>query len=139
MKQQPAKFTRRGLLLAGGVAATAAGALGHRSALAQGASVPAGLFRPGVRAGDLGFAAADARGADGSLGGSRDASAQAARSLDHLHNNLRALGQDLSQVVSLSVLLKNYGDLAAVSKVLNERFPEAQRSPAVTFLGVADL
>src|SRR5262245_49710153 len=139
MKQQPVELTRRGLMLAGGAAATAATALGNQPASAQGASVPASLFQPGVRAGDLGFAAADARGADGSLGGARDASAQAARSLDHLRNNLRALGQDMNQVVSVWVLLKNYGDLAAVSKVLDERYPDAQRSPAVTFLGVADL
>ena len=139
MKQPPVQFTRRGLMLAGGAAATAAGALGRQPALAQSASVPTNLFQPSVRAGDLGFPAADARGADGSLGGARDASAQAARSLDHLRINLRALGQDMSQVVSLWVLLKSYSDLAAVSKLLEERYPEAQRSPAVTFVGVSDL
>lgn len=139
MKPQSVKFTRRGLMLAGGTAAAAAGTLGHQPASAQGAGVPASLFQRGVRAGDLGFAAADARGADGSLGGARDAAAQAVRSLDNLRNNLRAVGQDMSQVVSLWVLLKNYSDLAAVAKILDERYPEPQRSPAVTFLGVADL
>lgn len=140
MKQQPMQFTRRSLMLAGGASATAATALGHRPASAQGgASIPVSLYQPGVRAGDLGFAAADARAADGSLGGARDASAQTARSLDHLRNNLRALGQDMGQVVSLWVLLKNYGDLPAVSKLLNERYPDPQRAPAVTFLGVAGL
>jgi enamine deaminase RidA (YjgF/YER057c/UK114 family) len=136
--KQPVQFTRRCFMLAGGAAATTTGAV-HHPALAQSASVSTRLFQPSVRAGDFGFAAADARGADGSLDGTREASAQVARSLDNLRINLRTIGQELNQVVSVWVLLKNYSDLAAVSQVLDERYPDPQRSPAVTFLGVSDL
>ena len=141
MKQQPVKFTRRGIVLAGGAAAMAAGMVTQTRipALAQPAGPSPRLFQPGVRAGYLGFTAADARGADGSLGAARGASAQVLRSLDHLRINLRALGQDMDQVVSLWVLLKNYGDLDAVSRVLEQRYPDPQRSPALTFIGVSDL
>jgi 2-iminobutanoate/2-iminopropanoate deaminase len=97
------------------------------------------LFLPGVRAGDLAFAAADGRGPRGALDGAPDTATQAARSLDHLRSTLRALGHDLGHVVSLWVLLTNYGDLDAVAGVLDERFPDPQRYPAVTYLGVAGL
>jgi 2-iminobutanoate/2-iminopropanoate deaminase len=97
------------------------------------------LFAPGARAADLGFAAADARDVDGSLGGTRTAPAQAARSLAHLRNTLRGLGQDLDQVVSLWVLLTDYGDREAVSRVVDEHFPDASRYPATCYLGVSGL
>ena len=97
------------------------------------------VFRPGVRAGDLAFVAADARGPDGAPGDARDAVGQAARSLEHLRTNLRALGHDLDHVVSLWVLLTDYGDLDAVSRVLDQHFPNPASYPAATFLGVADL
>jgi 2-iminobutanoate/2-iminopropanoate deaminase len=97
------------------------------------------LFLPGARAGSLAFAAADARGPDGALGAAPDTPTQAARGLDHLRTTLRALGLDLGHVVSLWVLLADYGDLDAVSRVLDERFPDPARYPATTFLGVAGL
>src|SRR5262245_25115364 len=139
MDETLSRVTRRGVVLAGAAAGTGATLLGAPPAFAQAAPPSAMPFQGGVRAGAFGFAAADGRGLDGSHGGARDAAAQAARSLDHLGNNLRALGLDLEQVVSLWVLLTNYGDLEGVTRVLNERYPDPSRSPAVTFLGVAGL
>ena len=97
------------------------------------------LFLPGARAGALAFAAADARDAAGALGGARDSAAEAGRGLAHLRTTLRALGLGLERVVSLWVLLTDYGDLDAVSRVLDEHFPDPARYPATTFLGAAGL
>jgi 2-iminobutanoate/2-iminopropanoate deaminase len=132
-------ITRRGVMLASAAAGTGAALGGAQPAGAQPASPVTMPFGPGVRAGVFAFASADGRGPDGSLGGARDAAAQAGRSLDHLRNNLRALGQDLDQVVSLWVLLTNYADLDAVVRVVNERFPDPSPVPALTVLGISGL
>jgi 2-iminobutanoate/2-iminopropanoate deaminase len=96
-------------------------------------------FLAGARAGELAFAAADARGQDGGLGEAGDAAGQAAHALEHLRTTLEALGHDLDHVVSLWVLLTDCGELDAVSRVLDRYFPEPARYPATTFLGVAGL
>src|SRR4051794_36806471 len=130
MSEQLTDVTRRDLMIAGAAGTGAALVGGPRPAGAQPASPVTMPFQPGVRAGVFAFASADGRGPDGSLGGARDAAAQAARSLDHLRNNLRALGQELDHVVSLLVLLTSYADLDAVARVLNERYPDPNRAPA---------
>ncbi len=96
-------------------------------------------FVAAARAGELTFAAADARGADGSLGGAADAASQARRTMEHLRTTLRTMGQDPSDVVSLLVLLARYDDLDAVSGVLDEYFADPARYPATCYLGVSSL
>jgi len=98
------------------------------------------LFLQGVRAGEMTFAAQDARGPEGSTGHARDAASQARRTLENLRTALREVDQDLDNVVSLWVLLPNYDDVDAVASVLGEYFPSPQRAcPATCFLGVTGL
>ena len=145
MAGHPPRIGRRNALMGSALAGAGWLAGGAGAAQAWPAATPGApmleppLFVPGARTADLGFAAADARDADGSLGGARDAAAQATRGLDHLRNTLRTLGQDLSQVVSLWVLLTDYADLDAVSRVVDQYFPDPQRYPATCYLGVAGL
>src|SRR4249920_1084721 len=107
MEKKQAVITRRGLMRAGAFAAAGAHCLDRSlaPAIAQPVAPIAVLgsplmpLQPGVRAGDLAFAVADARGPDGTLGGASDAATQTVRSLDNLRTTLRVLGQDLEHVV----------------------------------------
>jgi 2-iminobutanoate/2-iminopropanoate deaminase len=122
-----------GLLVGGARPAAAEQAGGGAAMDARNAFVTA------ARAGNLTFAAADARGADGSLGGAQDVAGQARRTMEHLRNTLRMMGQSPDGVVSLLVLLTRYDDLDAVSRVVSEHFADAARYPATTYLGVSSL
>ena len=98
------------------------------------------LFSQGIRAGELTFLAQDGRGPDGSLGGASDAQGQARRSLENLGIALKALGHGLEDLVSLTVLLPDYGDAREVASVLDAAFPNPKKAyPATTFLGVMGL
>ncbi len=98
------------------------------------------LFSQGIRAGEFTFVAQDSRGPDGSLGGVSDAQSQARRSLENLGIALKALGQGLEDLVSLTVLLPNYADAREVAAVLDAAFPNPKKAyPATTFLGVMGL
>ncbi|MBI2997762.1 MAG: RidA family protein [Deltaproteobacteria bacterium] len=98
------------------------------------------LFLTGVRAGELTFVAQDARGPNGSIGPARDAGSQARRTLENLRTALGEVGQKLEDVISLWVLLTNYDDADSVARVLDDYFPNPERTyPAVCFLGVTGL
>jgi len=138
------KIGRRGLML--GSAAAGAGLVvgGTRPVAAQQAGGGTTMdsrsaFVGAARAGDYTFAAADARGADGSLGGARDAASQAPATLENLRTTLRVMGQSPDGVVSLLVLLASYDDLDAVSRIVDAYFPDPARYPAICYLGVAAL
>lgn len=96
-------------------------------------------LQPGVRAGNLAFAVADGRGSDGKLPPGADVARQTALSLENLRSSLRRMGLDLEHVVSLWVMLPDYDRLDAVARVVNERFPDPKRAPALTFLGNSGL
>src|SRR4051812_12945758 len=138
------RIGRRGLLL--GSAAAGAGLVvgGARPVAAQQAGGGTTMdsrsaFVGAARAGDYTFAAADARGPDGSIGGARDAASQARGTLENLRTTLRVMGQSPDGVVSLLVLLTSYDDLDAVSRTVDEYFPDPARYPATCYLGVASL
>ena len=95
------------------------------------------LFSQGVQAGEFTFLAQDARGPDGTVGAAPSTEQQARQCLVNLDIGLRASGQSSADLVSLAVYLSDYGDAAAVSRTLRDRF--GKNAPAVNFVGVNDL
>lgn len=95
------------------------------------------LFSQGVQAGEFTFLGQDARGPDGTVGAAPSAEKQARQCLVNLDTGLRSCGESSADVVSLAVYLSDYGDAAAVSTTLRERF--GNNGPAVNFVGVNGL
>ena len=99
-----------------------------------------GLFSQGVEAGDLLFLARDARALDGSLRDVGDVKDQARQTLENLRTALRTVGQDLENLVTLTVFLPDYRDAWAVAEVIDAAFPHPDLAyPTTTFIGVMDL
>jgi 2-iminobutanoate/2-iminopropanoate deaminase len=99
----------------------------------------AGLFAPGVRAGEFVFLSQDARGPDGALD-DRTVSGQARRALENLAIGLKNAGLDLSSIVSLIAYLPLYEGAAETAEGLAAAFGKHQINlPAITLVGVAGL
>ena len=97
------------------------------------------LFAQGALAGDFVFLAQDGRGANGAVDDST-AQGQARRTLENLATALKAVGLDLSAVVSLMVYLPHYQGAAEVAEVLAADLDSDPRNlPAITLVGVAGL
>lgn len=99
-----------------------------------------GLFSQGVKAGDLVFLAQDARALDGSLRDAGNVKGQARQALENLSTALRTVGQDMENLVILTVFLPDYRDAWAVAEVIDVAFPYPDLAyPATTFIGVMGL
>ena len=98
------------------------------------------LFAQGIMAGQLTFLAQDARGMAGTIDQAMSVRAQADRTINNLAIGLRALGQNLDDIVSLWVLLTDYHDLSEVAGAIAAVFSESKKPyPATTFLGITGL
>ena len=95
------------------------------------------IFSQGVVADEFTFVAADARGPDGSIA-DRSAKAQCIRSCDALRLVLNSCGQDLQNLVSLTVFLADYADAAEIIGALHSQL-DRSATPAITFVGVTGL
>ena len=95
------------------------------------------LFAQGVQAGELTFLAQDARGPDGTVGEVRSARQQAQQTLANLDAALNGSGQSLENLVSLSVFIADFSDVAEIAAVLHANF--TSNFPAVIFVGCCGL
>jgi len=95
------------------------------------------IFSQGIVADEFTFVAADARGPDGSIA-DRSAKAQCIRSCDALRLVLNSCGQDLQNLVSLTLFLADYADAAEIIGALHSQL-DRSATPAITFVGVTGL
>lgn len=95
------------------------------------------IFSQGIVADEFTFVAADARRPDGSIE-ERSAKAQCIRSCEALRLALKSCGQDLQNLVSLTVSLADYADAAEIIGALRSQL-ERSATPAITFVGVSGL
>ncbi len=99
-----------------------------------------GLFSQGIKAGGLVFLAQDARGVNGSIRDPSDASEQARQTLENIKTGLRAAGQELENLVALTIFLSDYRDIEAAAAVIDDAFVDSEALyPATTFIGVMSL
>jgi 2-iminobutanoate/2-iminopropanoate deaminase len=97
------------------------------------------LFAQGAVAGEFVFLAQDGRGSDGAVDDST-AQGQARKTLENLAAGLKAVGLDLSAVVSLTVYLPHYQNAAEVAEALAAACGSDPRNfPAITLVGIAGL
>jgi len=78
------------------------------------------IFSQGIVADEFTFVAADARGPDGSVE-DRSATAQCIRSCEALRLALNSCGQDLQNLVSLTVFLADYAEAAEIIAALHSQ------------------
>ena len=98
------------------------------------------LFSQGIGAGDFTFLAQDARGPDGSVADTRNIRRQARKTIENLRTALRTVGQDLENLVTLTVFLLDYRDAQEIADALDVAFPHSEHAyPATTFIGVMGL
>ena len=95
------------------------------------------IFSQGIVADEFTFVAADARRPDGSVE-DRSAKAQCIRSCEALRLALNSCGQDLQNLVSLTVFLADYADAAEIIGALRSQL-DRSATPAITFVGVSGL
>ena len=95
------------------------------------------IFSQGIVADEFTFVAADARRPDGSVE-DRSAKAQCIRSCEALRLALDSCGQDLQNLVSLTVFLANYADAPDIIGALHSHL-DRSATPAITFVGVSGL
>src|SRR5262245_15997344 len=95
------------------------------------------VFSQGMIAGDFTFLAADARGADGSLSHGNAAS-ECAQTLNALRLALDSCGQDLKNLVSLTVFLSDYSVSTEIVATLRSYF-DSNTAAAITLVGVSGL
>ncbi len=95
------------------------------------------IFSQGIVTEDFTFVAVDARGPDGSVE-ERSAKAQCIRSCEALRLALNSCGQDLQNLVSLTVFLADYADAAEIVGALHSQL-DRSATPAITFVGVSGL
>jgi 2-iminobutanoate/2-iminopropanoate deaminase len=95
------------------------------------------IFSQGIVADEFTFVAADARRSDGSVE-DRSARAQCLRSCEALRLALNSSGQDLQNLVSLTVFLADYADAAEAIAALHSQL-DPNATPAITFVGVSGL
>jgi 2-iminobutanoate/2-iminopropanoate deaminase len=97
------------------------------------------LFAQGVLAGEFAFLAQDGRAADGTVA-DLTTRCQARRTLENLATGLKAVGLDLSKIVSLMVYLPRYESAADVAEELAAAFAgDPKNLPAITLVGIAGL
>jgi 2-iminobutanoate/2-iminopropanoate deaminase len=95
------------------------------------------LFAQGARAGKFIFLAQDARGPNGTVGEFHTAQRQAQQTLVNIDAALKAAGQSLENLVSLSVYMPDYSDSVEIAEILRANF--TANRPAVNFVGVCGL
>jgi 2-iminobutanoate/2-iminopropanoate deaminase len=95
------------------------------------------IFSQGIVADEFTFVAADARRSDGSVE-DRSARAQCLRSCEALRLALNSSGQDLQNLVSLTVFLADYADAAEIIGALHLQLGR-NTTPPITFVGVSGL
>ena len=95
------------------------------------------IFSQGIVADEFTFVAADARRPDGSVE-DRSATAQCIRSCEALRLALNSCGQDLQNLVSLTVFLADYAEAAEIIAALHSQL-DRRTTPAITFVGVSPL
>jgi len=95
------------------------------------------IFSQGIVADEFTFVAVDARRPDGSVE-DRRAKAQCIRSCDALRLVLNSCGQDLQNLVSLTLFLADYADAAEIIGALHSQL-DRSATPAITFVGVTGL
>ena len=95
------------------------------------------VFSQGIVTDEFTFLSADARQPDGSVhrGGP---GAECIRTLDVVRNALNSCGQDLENLVSLTVFLADYSAATDVVAVLRSHF-DSNTTPAITLVGVSGL
>ena len=97
------------------------------------------LFAQAAVAGEFVFLAQDGRGSHGAVD-DPTAQGQAQRTLENLVAALKRVGLDLSAVVSLTVYLPHYQNVAEVAEVLAGAFASNPTNfPAITLIGIAGL
>lgn len=97
------------------------------------------VFSFGSRAGELTFLTQDPRDREGFLDNATPVEDQARLTLEHLRAGLKTLGQELEQIVSLTVLVPDFRDARAVAEVISDTYGAGTYFPATTFLGVMTL
>jgi 2-iminobutanoate/2-iminopropanoate deaminase len=95
------------------------------------------IFSQGIVADEFTFVAADARRPDGSVE-DRSATAQCIRSCEALRLALNSCGQDLQNLVSLTVFLADYAEAAEIIATLHSQL-DRSTTPAITFVGISGL
>ena len=95
------------------------------------------IFSQGIVADEFTFLAADARQRDGSVD-DRKRSIGVRSSAETLHSALNSCGQDLANLVSLTVFLADYADAAEIIGALHSQL-DRSATPAITFVGVSAL
>ena len=95
------------------------------------------IFSQGIVADEFTFVAVDTRRPDGSVE-DRSAKAQCIRSCEALRLALDSCGQDLQNLVSLTVFLADYADAPDIIGALHSQL-DRRATPAITFVGVSAL
>src|SRR5215813_3494166 len=95
------------------------------------------IFSQGVVAEEFTFLSTDARDPDGSCQHDSPAS-ECTRTLEALRIALNSCGQDLKNLVSLTVFLSDYSIFAEVAATLRSDL-DSEATPAVTLVGVTGL
>ena len=95
------------------------------------------IFSQGIVADEFTFVAVDTRRPDGSVE-DRSAKAQCIRSCEALRLALDSCGQDLQNLVSLTVFLADYADAPDIIGALHSQL-DRRATPAITFVGVSGL
>ena len=95
------------------------------------------IFSQGTVADEFTFLAADARQRDGPIHAGSAAS-ECGQALETLHSALNSCGQDLANLVSLTVFLADYTETAEIFGALHSQL-DRRATPAITFVGVSAL